>query len=195
MFSDSALIFWGSACLVWASALRAWHSHLSWAAKPEQVATSWPARGNFPPVLLPCRFLVTLLSWEECAGVLWPRHGANTPCHKQQLRAPLLDFKVVQVILFHQQKLEIFLSGLRLIFLGCDHGTETFTLNCAECPNLPLPPGMGCIPQHSWLEKAHGIPTPTPEPDHELLHWAKHRLNQQFMWWLSTEQGNCFFKL
>lgn len=124
MFSDSALIFWGSACLIWDSALRAWHSHLSWAAKPEQEATSWAARGNSLPVLLPLRFFMTPLSWRSVQCVC-PLAWSKPSVPQTAAEAPLLHFKAVQVIISHQQKLGMYLSGLTFIFLGCDHGTES----------------------------------------------------------------------
>lgn len=192
MFSDSATVFWGSACLIWDSALRAWHSHLSWAAKPEQVATSWHARGNFLPVLLlPFRFLMTLLSWEKCGGALVAQ-TQNKQLHainKSGLFCWILrEFRWSFSI---SKKLELYLSGLTLIFLGCDHGMETFTLSCAEfcsgCPNLALPLRWQCLHPIIFLSgKGPWHPHPhswEQKPEHELLHWVNHRLNQQFMWW------------
>lgn len=63
---------------------------------------------------------------EECAVCVSSGQAWSKPSVPQTAaEAPLLHFKAVQVIISHQQKLGMYLSGLTFIFPGCDHGTET----------------------------------------------------------------------
>lgn len=98
----------------------------------------------------PIQVFNDLLSWEKCGDASWPRHRTNNSMQWTAAQGSSSAFKEVQAIIFPQQKQKLYLCGLTLIFLGCDHGTETFTLNCAEfcadCPGLALPPPCHAIP-------------------------------------------------
>lgn len=200
MFSDSAIVFWGSACLIWDSALRAWHSHLSWAAKPEQVATSWLARGNSFPVLpLPFRFSMTFCPGRSVEMPPGPGTEQTAPCNEQQLRALLVHLRQFSdhfpsaktgtaSVWFdpnipgmwpwnwdiHLELCSV-LCWLPWVGFATTNGLHAVTFLTGKGPWHSHP--------HSW------------EPEQELLHWVKHWLKQQFMWWAEHRGGKLHFKL